>query len=166
MGIEQTLTLSQIQRIADAVSIVADNSAIPFKTAYKLGLLGNYCEAPIAAAKKAKTTRVNKYNQERTELLKGFDEKKEKEPSREIQDKLTDLANKLNEDILDLDQEEHQIKVPDFTLSEFVATEEVKTYITIKTKEEQKVETITFKKGQSIVPVHFFRGMGELIKQD
>lgn len=160
MGTEQTLKVADIIRIADGIELIKENTSLPFSTSYKLGLLANYCQTPIDTAKKTKNNKIKVFNQKRDEILKDVTDRKN--IPTEKQDHLNELVNKLNEELDDVDANTCLIKVPEFKLSEFVATEDIKTYVTI----EKKLETIVVKKGQPLVPLAFFKAMGDLIKQD
>lgn len=164
MGEEKDVKLSVISNYANAVSSIGDTSILPFKTAYKLGLLGNYCEAPLEVLQKEQTKRVQKYNRERESLLTCYKESKEEEIPKSVKNELVTLSNTLNEELEEIKEMTAKIKLPSFTLGEFTASEDVKQTIVVKNKEENKVETIIIKKGQALVPVRFFKLMGDLIE--
>lgn len=163
MGTEEKLMLRDIIDINDGLSIVDDDSVIPFEVSYKLGLQGNYCKPFIDSWKKEVQKLNTKYNQEREELLKGY--KEDKDIPIDTINELTKKGNKLTEDQEALKDLIHDIKIIEFKKENFKAEEDTKRVITVpKGNGARDVETLTIKKGQSLVPIKFFKLCAKLIK--
>jgi len=164
MGTEQKLSLTDIIDINNAISGVENESIIPFKTSYKLGLLGSYCKPFIDGYNKEAKKLSKAFNEKREELLATYKGKEEKDIPEAVKEELQALLTKLNADTDELKAFLHEIKVPEFKLDEFQASEDTKQLIMVNVEGKQQVETHIIKKGQSLVPIRFFKLMASIIK--
>jgi hypothetical protein len=165
MGTETKYPFEKILRISNAVALVGDNSLLEGTIAYRLGRLGDYTNAPAKHYNKLREAK-------RKEILaKQDDWKKKKIGATEAQKAEFDVeVAKLDDEFNDalqglLDQEE-EIKVPSFKLSDFLAKEEKKNFETVGKGEDQRKVEIIIKPGQALVPVRFFQLMGDIIVDD
>lgn len=161
MGNQQELKLHEILDISNGINLVDSDSILPFQTSYKLGLLGNYCKPIIEANKKEVNKANTKYNQERGEILKMYVGKEEKDIPQDVLNEINAKYTKLQEDLEATRDMVHKIQIPEFKLSEFQATEDTKQFIPSK----GGVEVNIIKKGNSLVPIKFFKLLAPIIKE-
>jgi len=165
MGTDSKQKLSKILDIAEAISVVGENSLLEGTVSYRLGRLGDYTKAPLKLYTKMREEKRKAIHEKQKALQKetvGASEEVKREKSLEIQS----LNEQFNTEVEAILEQEEQISIPNLKLSDFLAKEERKTFETIgKNEDERKVEVI-IKPGQALVPVRFFVLMGELIVDD
>lgn len=159
---EKEFEVQVILDIAQGVKLLDNNVDIKPNIAYRIGNLGDNCESQVKLFEKFQQARVKDYNDQRAKLV---EKTKEEDLSAEVKEALVELGNSLTQKLNEYKEQKKSIKVPELKVSDFVATEEVKRLVTVKTgKEEAKSEWITIKAGSLLVPTGFFRLMGDTIK--
>jgi hypothetical protein len=170
---KSTLTIEKVLEISAAVDLVSSNDTLDGRVSYWLGRLGDYCSAPIKVFNKEKD-KIQKQVVEKQEPLTVEVAKLDKEKDKNKIVDLNSQINKLNEEFTDkikalLEQEEDMI-IPDFKLADFTAKEDTVRLDKVEELDEKgnkvtkKIE-VKIKKGQSLVPVRFYKLMGEYIKE-
>jgi hypothetical protein len=170
---EGKITLDRLLELSLAVELVSANDTLDGKTSYWLGRLGDFCNPAIKTLNKNKD-RIGKDITEKQEPLLNELNKLDKERDRiKIADLTTDiqkLNDKYTEEVKALGEQLEDIKIPEFKLSQFIATEDTSRIDKVEEVNEKgdkitkKIE-VRIKKGQSLVPVKFYRLMGEYIKE-
>jgi histidinol dehydrogenase len=156
-------TVGEVLDIAKGVQVLDSNVDVAPNIAFRVGKLGGYCKSVQTRVEKEQTKVVNNFNKERG-LLIG--KKEEKDFSQEVKDQLTELANKMQEDLKLIQEEEvEEFKTVELKLSDFIAKEEVKRLVSTTDKDGVvKNEWLIIKAGGLLVPTGFFRYMGDMIK--
>lgn len=139
MGDPKILSIQRIGNINAACASVGDNDALDGTIAYRIGRLADYTDSAVR--------RVQKMHQEK---MRAYRQKIEK--MTEEQKKVA--AEKLNDEIQELNEIEEEVKIPEFKYSDFVA------------KIDMMVGGKQIKAGQTLVPIKFFSLMGDLVKDD
>jgi len=158
MGTEQNITVSRAININQAVDLLGESSLLPFEVAYKLGNQGTYVQRIVERKNKEVQKLVKAFNVERTKLING-----DKVLTEEQTEKITELNGKLNEDAEAINDKEVPVKLIKFKSKDFMATEDTTDYVEIKGTEG--FQTRVIKKGSSLVPIAFFKLMGDLIEE-
>lgn len=147
MGEVQVITLNKCLDFTKAITLIEKNDLIPPKTMHKLTRLNDYSSSPVKSFRKIENKaaiEVNKKIQEQQELsMKAIDDVEKRRINTYIQI-LSQDHNLIMSDLLDT--EEKDFKIPEFTLSEFIAKEDI--------------PSKNIKAGQSLVPQQFFTLMG------
>lgn len=157
------LEVSKILRISQAIDLLDTNTTLDSTISYRLGRIGDSCISVKKRLEKVQTKYINAFNKERSQLIGKTEEK---DITQEVKDKITDLANQLQEAISNLQDDEDDINVCELKLSNFVAKEDIKSNIELKNADgSTKLESISIKKGDMLVPTKFFKLMGELITE-
>lgn len=152
MGTSEKMKIHRIMNIGDAISLIDDINYLPAKIAYRLGRLGDHCSSVIKPVSKLEQNARKKAINEQNEFRKGFDSLSDEEKE-EVKKKIaTSNEEFVNYSESLMDQEE-EIKIPDLKLSDFTAESEI------------KLKDRTIKAGETLVPVKFFKLMGEIIKE-
>ena len=165
------LKIERILELANAVETVANNERLTGKTSYWLGRLGDFCGAPTKVFKAGQEKALNKVKPEQDALLKqldGLDPVKSKLEIDRIHREVQEYNVKFSELLKEVLEQEEEIEVPEFKASQFIAEQDITYVETVKDvdkegKELTKKVEVTIKKGQSLVPIKFFKLMGEFI---
>ena len=160
MGTEQNITVKNAANINQAIDLIGENSNLTFEIGYRLGIQGSYVQRVVERKNKEVSKLVKAYNAERTTLLKDT-----KEPTEEQKEAITVLNNTLNETVDALDDKEIPVKIIKFKSKDFMATEDITEYVDVKADGKVSTEKKIIKKGTSLVPIMFFKLMGELIEE-
>lgn len=164
MGEKQTVTLERALEINEAVGVIQSNSLLEAKVTYRIGILGDKCKSPVRHYNKAvEEARKQLKATQKTlrDKLVGKNEEEKKEVTLEMQEAI----DKFNEDHTKLLEEQVELTIPTFKLSEFTASQEIKGKDTIKVGKEDKEIEIVIREGQTLVPVKFFALMGDFVKE-
>jgi len=156
------LQISKIQKVNAAINIIKDNTDLDSKISYRLGRMGDSAENVLNRLQKAQTKLINEYNKQRLALI---GKTKQEDLEQEVIDKITELSNKLNEDVANLKDEEDEINVVELKLSDFVAKEDIKKFVEVTDGDKTKTETKIIKKDSNLVSIEFFKLMGDLITE-
>jgi hypothetical protein len=156
------LQISKIQKINAAIDLIKDNSDLDSKISYRLGRIGDSAESVLNRLQKAQTKLINEYNKQRLALI---GKTKQEDLEQEVIDKITELSNKLNEDVANLKDEEDEINVVELKLSDFVAKEDIKKFVEVKDGDKTKTVEQVIKKDSNLVSIEFFKLMGDLIAE-
>jgi len=155
------LSLERILDVNEGLNIVENYTDLPQKDTYWLGRLADSCASKIKAYNKLVNTLREEIGARQKPALDLYNkiEDKNSVDAKELLDKIN-LLNKEFSDkhnsILDIEEEVNHIQ---FALSAFIAKEDI---TRVETKNEVKVET-TIKKGQSLVPMKFYKLLGDFI---
>jgi len=159
----KNLPVERILRISQAIDLLDNNNAIDATTSYRVGRIGDSCVSVKRRLEKAQTKLINEFNKQRNQLIGKTEEK---DLTQEVKDKITELANKLNEDISLLQEQEDQINIVTLSLNDFKAKEDIKVnQEVINPDKSTKMEVITYKKDQLLVSIKFLKLMGDLISE-
>jgi glutamine synthetase type III len=156
------LQISKIQKVNAAIDLIKDNTDLDSKISYRLGRIGDSAESVLNRLQKAQTKLINEYNKQRLALI---GKTKQEDLEQEVIDKITELSNKLNEDVNNLKDEEDEINVVELKLSDFVAKEDIKKFVEVTDGDKTKTETKIIKKDSNLVSIEFFKLMGDLIAE-
>jgi hypothetical protein len=156
------LQISKIQKVNAAIDLIKDNTDLDSKISYRLGRIGDSAESVLNRLQKAQTKLINEYNKQRLALI---GKTKQENLEQEVIDKITELSNKLNEDVANLKDEEDEINVVELKLSDFVAKDDIKKFIEVTDGDKTKTETKIIKKDSNLVSIEFFKLMGDLITE-
>jgi hypothetical protein len=156
------LQISKIQKVNAAINLIKDNTDLDSKISYRLGRMGDSAENVLNRLQKAQTKLINEYNKQRLALI---GKTKQEDLEQEVIDKITELSNKLNEDVANLKDEEDEINVVELKLSDFVAKEDIKKFVEVTDGDKTKTETKIIKKDSNLVSIEFFKLMGDLITE-
>lgn len=160
MGAEQELTLIEILNINQATNLVEKNTNLKPTVGYRLGILGSYVSRASKAFENEQSKRITKFNEDRKKIIGTL---KEDELDQDAIKQLNELGVTLTNQIQELKNQKERIKVPEFKLDDFVASEDIKNIITTK---DNNSEIVIIKKGSLLVPTGFFKLMGEIIKEN
>src|SRR6185369_8592065 len=120
---KKNLPVERILRISQAIDLLDNNNAIDATTSYRVGRIGDSCVAVKRRLEKAQNKLINEFNKARTSLVGKIEEK---DLTPELKDQITNLANKLNEDISILQEQEDEINIVALSLNDFKAKEDMK----------------------------------------
>lgn len=163
MSNARKFTIDRIIEIGEAVAVIGDNRYLEGTTAYKVGMLGDYCK-PF----------IKNFVKERDRIVQGT-KRKQKAIMDPVKDQATEDAKvRANEDVAQLIQEmqaqlnalsnaEEEIKVPLLKLSEFIAKSDV---TDVFVKDGLPETKIVIRSGHTLVPTKFFTLMGDVIIDD
>lgn len=169
---KDTLTLNRIVDMANAVELVGESAALGGTVTYRLGRLGDHANAPVKKARKAQEKLLSDIREKQDPLLAQL---------AKIEDKSTPEATALTQQIQTLNlefavgveklmEEKEEITIPELKLEMFLAEEDLTKIETIVEKDAEgkdvsKKIQVKVKKGQSLVPVRFFKLMGDLVTE-
>lgn len=165
MGNSQELELRRIFELAEAVSLVGDNSLLDAKIVYRLGRLGDYCKSPVRVGQKEQEKKRRLIVEQQREIQAKNSSATEEERKKN-QTEIAKLNEKFSDEIDALFEQKETISVPEFKLSDFMAKEEKKVVRKIGKGEDQRDVEIVIKPGEILVPVRFFTLMGEFVIDD
>lgn len=169
---EVQLSVDRIIDFARAVDIIGGVDDLPQKTEYWLGRLGDFTSSIVKTYNKnrEKAQRVMAGKQKPLSDTYTKIEDKQSQEAINLLDKINEMNADFSQQIQDLLDVKETIKMPEFKLAEFAALEDTVRVHEVQEKND-KGETVTkkveikIKKGQSLVPVHFYKLMGEYIKE-
>lgn len=167
------LTLERIMELSNAVETVATNDRLSGKTSYWLGRLGDFCSGPLRTFKLGQEKALQKIKPEQDKLLKdlkSLDLVKDRPEIDRINREIGELTIQYTDLLKELNTQEEQLDVPDFKMAEFIADRDIVYTETLKDIDKEgkpitrKIE-LTIKKGNSLVPIKFFKLMGEYVTE-
>ncbi len=158
---DENLEVGVILEICKGIDMLESISDLKPNIAHRCGRLGDFASRIKKRFERNQQKYITAFNQKRKQIVGTT---KESELSQEIKDELTDLANKLTEDLNALREEKEPIKIPELKLADFIATEEVKRLVTIADKETAKGEWVIIKNGGLLVPIGFLKCLGDIIQ--
>lgn len=166
------IKLERVLELARATEMVGVVDELPQTTCYWIGRLGDFCKSPIKNYSKQHkrltdiaTTKRKPLNEEYQKL-----EKKDGDEGKALLVKLQEVDEQLTAKLEELLEAEESIKMPEFKITDFAAIEDLSRVYDV-TEKNEKGESITkkveikVKKGQSLVPIAFYKLMGEYIKE-
>jgi len=160
---KKTFPVERILRISQAVDLLDNNNAIDATTSYQVGRIGDSCVSVKRRLEKAHNKLINEFNKQRSQLVGKVEEK---DLTQEVKDQITELANKLNEDIAVLQDQNDEINIVPLSLNQFKAKEDMKVKVeVINPDKSTKLEEVTYKKDQLLVTTKFLKLMGDLISE-
>jgi hypothetical protein len=167
------LKLSRIADLANAVELVGGNDRLSGKTSYWLGRLGDFCSGPMKVAKTGQEKAMNRIKPEQDELLQqldGLDPVKSKLEVEKLQRQIQACNVKYTEAIQEVMEQEEDVEIPEFKMAQFIADADITYSETLRDidkdgKEVTRKIELTVKKGQSLVPIRFFKLMGEFVTE-
>lgn len=165
MGNSQELELRRIFELAEAVSLVGDNSLLDAKIVYRLGRLGDYCKSPVRVGQKEQEKKRRVIVEEQRKIQAANTSATEEERKKN-QVEISKLNEKYTDEIDALFEQKETVNVPEFKLSDFMAKEEKKIIRKVGKGEDQRDVEVTIKPGEILVPVRFFTLMGEFVIDD
>lgn len=159
----------ELGRAVDMVGVVDD---LPQDTTYWLGRLGDFCSSPTKQYTKQRQRLQQTAQTKQKPFLDTYQklENKSSEEAVKLIEQINEINEQLNTKLDGLLEVTEKIKMPDFKRTDFIAQEEVIRVYDVQEKTD-KGETITkkveikIKKGQSLVPIMFYKLMGEYIKE-
>jgi predicted DsbA family dithiol-disulfide isomerase len=155
--------VERILRISQGIDLLDDNNAIDATTSYRVGRIGDSCVSVKRRLEKAQNKLINEFNKQRTSLVGKVEEK---DLTQEVKDQITELANKLNEDVSLLQDQEDTINIVALSLNDFKAKEDIKVKVQLTNPDKSiRLEEISYKKDQLIVSNKFLKLMGDLISE-
>ena len=170
---KRKLKLERILELANAVETVTANDRLSGKTSYWLGRLGDYCSGPARTFKYGQEKALQKVKPEQDKLLKdlkNLDIAKDRAEIDNLNKQIQDLNVQYTALLKELNEQEEEIEVPEFKLTEFIAAQDIVYAETSKDIDKdgkqitRKIE-LTIKKGNSLVPIKFFKLMGEYVTE-
>lgn len=165
------LSLQRILDLANAVEVVGGNDRLSGKTSYWLGRLGDFTSGPMKILKQRQEKALQTIKPEQDALIKqldGLDPVKSKLEIEKIQRKIQEYNNQFSDMVQEILNQEEEIEIPEFKTSQFIADADITYSETLKDIDKEgkeitrKIE-LTVKKGQSLVPIKFFKLMGEYV---
>lgn len=173
--IEEEITLEKIINLTAAVEVIANNQELEGNISYWLGRLGDCCASPLKHYEKERMKIARGIQKKQEPLQSEFrklDKVKDSEKCQEINAEIQKLNEEYGEEVEKLQQLTEKIKIPSFKMSDFIAKDDTTKIEEVReapTKEGEQPTTrkieIKIKKGQSLVPIRFFKFMGEYIKE-
>lgn len=167
---KETLPLSQIVDLSNAVDLVGDSALLGGTVTYRLGRLGDFVSGPVKKARKAQEKLLTEIREKQDPLLEKLNKLEDKNSPEAVL--LTKEIQALNlqfaESVEKIMEEKEEISIPELKLDMFIAEEDTVKTETITEKDVEgkdipKKIQIKIKKGQSLVPVRFFKLMGNFI---
>lgn len=167
------IKLDRILDLSNAVELVSTNETLDGKVAYWVGRLGDFCNNPVKSftRERDKTSKSLSLKQEALlQELNTIDKEKEKEKFAEKSSQIQALNSEFTDKVKELLEQEETITVPNFSMSDFIAPQDISRIEKIEVENEKGEKTtkkveIVIKKGQALVPIKFFKLMGEFIKE-
>ncbi len=165
------LKLERILELSQAVDTVANNDRLAGKTTYWVGRLGDFCSGPMKVFKAGQEKALNQIKPEQDALVKqveALDPIKDRWEIEKLNRQIQEYNVKFAELVKEVLEQEEEISMPEFKMSQFIAEHDITYTETLKDvdkdgKEITKKIELTIKKGQSLVPTKFFRLMGEYV---
>lgn len=169
---EVELTVDRVLDIARAVDLVSGIDDLPQRDEYWLGRLGDFASSAVKTYNKSRERAQRTMSLKQKPLLDSYNKivDKQSQEALDILDKVNEMNADFSSQIQDLLDQKETIKMPDFKLSSFAATEDITRVHEVEEKNDKgevirkKVE-VKVKKGQSLVPVMFYKLMGEYVKE-
>lgn len=157
------LKIDRILEISEAVELIGENRYLEGTTAYKVGILGDYCK-PFVKVFIKERDRIIKDAQKRQRIIsEPVREQATAEARARVNEEVSALSQEAQEKLDNLATAEEEIKVPFLKLSEFIAKSDI---TDVFAKDGVQDTKIVVKSGHTLVPTKFFTLMGDIVTDD
>lgn len=153
-----------VLEISEAIGLVGENKYLDGITAFKLGTLGD-CVKPYVKNYIKERDRIINDTRKKERVIKDILKEGQSEENKSmVTNQLSELSDKMQEQLNNLLDIEEEMKVPHLKLSDFIAKTDVTEVFA--TKEGTPETKVLVKASQALVPVKFFTLMGDIIEDD
>lgn len=163
MSQTRKLTVDRIIEIGEAVAMIGDNRYLEGTTAYKVGMLGDYCKPFIKNFVKERNKIVQEAKRKQKAIIDPVKDQATSDAKAKANEDVAQLMQEMQERLNDLSTTEEDVKIPQLKLSEFIAKADITDVFVKDGIPETKV---VVKSGHTLVPTKFFTLMGDIIIDD
>lgn len=163
MSQTRKLTIDRIIEIGEAVAMIGDNRYLEGTTAYKVGMLGDYCKPFIKNFVKERDKIVQEAKRKQKAIIDPVKDQATSDAKAKANEDVAQLMQEMQERLNSLSTTEEDVKIPQLKLSEFIAKADITDVFVKDGIPETKV---VVKSGYTLVPTKFFTLMGDIIIDD
>lgn len=163
MSQPRKLKIDRILEISEAVELIGENRYLEGTTAYRIGILGDYCKPFVKAFVKERDKIVQDTRKRQRAIAEPVREQATMEAKIKANEDVSSLVEEMNDKLNELTSTEEEIKIPLLRLSEFIAKADI---TDVFVKDGVPDTKVVVKAGHTMVPTRFFTLMGDIIVDD
>jgi len=157
------LKIDRILEISEAVELIGENRYLEGTTAYKIGILGDYCKPFVKAFTKQRDKIVQETRKRQRTISEPVRGQGTTDAKMRANEEISTLVEDMNDKLNELTAAEEDIKIPVLKLSEFIAKADI---TDVFVKDSVSDTKVVVKAGNTLVPTKFFTLMGDIIIDD